>query len=86
MITKRDFIDTFLEHAYGIDMTSETTVRELKCNQVGCEKPATLLYVWPGKEQAGICSECAKLALSASRVLGFYLEMTPVSGLRPDVS
>lgn len=54
----------------------------MKCSQDGCERDATHRYTWPGRAEAGICSDTAHLGAlrSVATALGLELELIPCTG------
>ena len=55
----------------------------MKCSQDGCPRNATHRYTWPGRTEAGICSDPTHMGAlqDVSKALGFELELIPLTGV-----
>lgn len=48
------------------------------CNQVGCGKPSAYRYTWPGKDEAGICADCAPMVRNISAAMCCHIQLIPL--------
>jgi len=51
----------------------------MRCGQDGCDNPATHRYTWPGKDEAGVCSEHIERLRDVAASLRFHLQLIPVT-------
>ena len=44
-----------------------------------CDNPAKYKFTWPGRDESVICEEHVDKAKALANILGFYLQIIPLS-------
>ncbi len=61
-----------------MDVIQQMRVGEAKCNQKGCEDPATHWYVWPTDgERKNSCAKHTQAAVTIGHTLGYAIQAHP---------
>jgi hypothetical protein len=50
-----------------------------KCGQRGCDAPAVVRYTWPGRDEAGACTEHALMVRNTSEAMGCHVQLIPIT-------
>ena len=55
-----------------------------QCNQAGCEQPAAFRFTWPGRDEAGICTEHERKMRGVAAAMGLYVQTIPIHSPSPE--
>ena len=56
-----------------------------KCNQSGCTRESVYLFIWPGRDMAGICAEHSGKLRAVAEATGLHLQLLPVLAMSDPV-
>lgn len=48
------------------------------CNQTNCERLAAFRFTWPGRDEDGICAQCAPKLRGVANAMGMHLQLIPI--------